>query len=63
MKNKIREFRVEKLWTQETLSHESGVNQSTLSQLENQLIEPMPLTKAKISKALGASIEEVFPDE
>jgi len=47
--------------TQKELSKASGVSQVTISFLENELSEPMDLTKKKLADALGTTPEELFP--
>ncbi|HDS30352.1 MAG TPA: XRE family transcriptional regulator [Firmicutes bacterium] len=59
--NYLREFRVRKLMTQKELAKVSGVSQVTISFIENQLSEPMDLTKQKLARALKVEPEALFP--
>ena len=59
--NYLREFRVRKLMTQKELAKASGVSQVTISFIENQLSEPMDLTKQKLARALKVEPEKLFP--
>ena len=59
--NYLRQYRVKKLMTQKELAKASGVSQVTISFIENQLSEPMDLTKQKLSQALKIAPEELFP--
>jgi transcriptional regulator with XRE-family HTH domain len=59
--NYLRDFRVRKLMTQKELAKASGVSQVTISFIENQLSEPMELTKQKLARALKIAPEKLFP--
>ncbi len=59
--NHLREYRVKKLMTQKELAKASGVSQVTISFIENQLSEPMDLTKQKLARALKVAAEKIFP--
>ena len=59
--NYLRDFRVKKLMTQKELAKASGVSQVTISFIENQLSEPMELTKQKLARALKVAPEKLFP--
>lgn len=61
--NKLRETRVIKRVSQFQLRLLSGVHQSKISLIENNLIQPRPEEAKKLSKALGASAEELFPEQ
>ena len=54
-------FRVKKLFTQKELAKASGVSQVTIMFIEQQLSEPMLLTKQKLCRVLKAEVEDVFP--
>jgi len=47
--------------TQKELAKASGVSQVTISFIENQLSEPMELTKQKLARALKIDPEKLFP--
>ena len=59
--NYLRDFRVKKLMTQKELAKASGVSQVTISFIENQLSEPMELTKQKLARALKIDPLKLFP--
>ncbi|HEX9744824.1 MAG TPA: helix-turn-helix transcriptional regulator [bacterium] len=59
--NYLRDYRVKKLMTQKELAKASGVSQVTISFIENQLSEPMELTKQKLARALKVPPEKLFP--
>jgi putative transcriptional regulator len=60
--NRIRDFRLEKQWTQEKLAQKARVTFSTISLLERGHRNPSPLVAYRIAKALGRDLQEVFPD-
>jgi len=49
--------------TQKELAKASGVSQVTISYTENQLSEPMYLTKVRLARALKLSPEVIFPPD
>jgi len=53
MGNRLKVVRAEKRITQFRLTLATGIIQSRLSQMENDLIKPTPEEKEKIAKALG----------
>ena len=61
--NHLREFRIKQLMTQKQLAEKSGVSQVTISFIENQLSNPMDLTKQKLARALAVTPEELFPEK
>ena len=61
MNNYLRDYRVKKLMTQKALAKASGVSQVTISFIENNLSEPMELTKQKLARALKVDPEKLFP--
>lgn len=60
--NHLREHRIRQLMTQKQLAEKSGVSQVTISFIENQLSNPMDLTKQKLARALAVNPEELFPE-
>jgi len=59
--NRLREVRVVKRITQFQLRLGTGIHQSKISLIENNLMEPRDDEKEKLSRALGANAEEIFP--
>jgi len=60
--NRLREVRVVKRITQFQLRLSTGIHQSKISMIENQLINPEEDEKKRLAKALGAKPEEIFPN-
>lgn len=66
MMNKLKEVRFFRGLNQNQLSIQSGVDQSQISKLENNILLDTASTrqiKEKICKALDLKLEEVFPSE
>ena len=49
--------------TQKELAKASGISQVTISYIENQLSEPMSLTKARLARTLKVDSETLFPPD
>lgn len=61
MKNRVKEIREELEMSQEELSEKSGVSRTTISGLENGIIDVITnITLEKIASALGKKVPEVF---
>lgn len=60
--NKLREVRVVKRITQFQLCLRTGIHQSRISHLENNLVVPREDECRKIAKALQKAPEEIFPE-
>lgn len=61
MKNKLQELRWEKNWSQNQLSIKSGVPQSAISIIENNMSEnPGVFTALRLSRALSVTVEDIF---
>lgn len=61
MKNRVKEIREELKMSQEELSEKSGVSRTTISGLENEIIDVITnITLEKIASALGKKVPEVF---
>jgi transcriptional regulator with XRE-family HTH domain len=63
MKNNLRVIRAEKRITQFQLRLMTGIHQSKLSMAENDLIELRPAEKAKLAKALGVGVKDIWTSE
>jgi transcriptional regulator with XRE-family HTH domain len=61
--NKLREVRVVKRITQFRLRLSTGIHQSKISMLENDLIQPSQDEKQRLAKALGTEVENIFPED
>ncbi|WJH35228.1 helix-turn-helix transcriptional regulator [Paenibacillus aurantius] len=60
MKNRIRELRAGKGWTQEKLSELAGVSRQTIISVENGKFNPSLTLAYTIARAFGLTIEEIF---
>lgn len=61
MKNKLQKLRWEKNWSQNQLSIKSGVPQSAISIIENNMSEnPGVFTALRLSRALSVTVEDIF---
>ena len=61
--NKLKEIRFFKEVTQPLLALKSGIQQSRISLIENELVTPREGEKQKIAKALNLEIKDIFPME
>jgi putative transcriptional regulator len=60
MKNKLRELRAERRWSQERLADEAGVSRQTINAIENQKYDPgLPLAFT-IAGIFNLRIEDIF---
>lgn len=63
MRNRIRDFRNERGWSQERLAEAVGVSRQTIHAIESDKYDPMLPLAFRIARAFGKSVEEVFqPD-
>lgn len=61
MKNKVKEYRENKKWTQEQLSEKSSVSRNTISALETGANTNVTYeTMENIAKALGEKVITIF---
>ena len=60
MHNKIREERFKLRMSQYVLSNLSGVSQTRISLIENELSEPSEAERKKLAKALNIKVGELF---
>lgn len=61
MKNKLQQLRWNKDWSQLQLSRISGVPQSVISAIENDINgNPSVYTALRLAKALSVSVEDIF---
>lgn len=56
----IRKIRIEKNMTQEELSQKSGISESYISELENNLKIPTILTLCQLAEALNVEVLELY---
>ena len=61
MRNRVKELRWEKNWSQATLSKYSGVRRSTIAAIEGNVnMNPTVLKALLLAKALDAPVETIF---
>lgn len=61
MENRLQELRWKKNWSQNQLSIKSGVPQSVISTIENNMFEnPGVFTAIRLSHALSVTVEDIF---
>lgn len=63
MSNQLKVFRVLKRRSQWDLALEVGINQTKLSNIENDLVEASQEEKERLARALGAAVGDLFGDE
>lgn len=63
MKNRIKELRKEKGYTQEDLAEIIGVSRQTVNAIEKQKFDPSLNTAFKMAKLFGLPIESIFLSE
>ena len=61
--NKLKEVRFFKSVSQPLLALKTGIQQSRISLIENELITPREDEKKRICRALKCEVEEIFPNE
>jgi len=63
MSNKLYETRVLRRISQYVIALKSGIQQSRISLIQNELVTPKEGEKQKIAKALNLEVEDIFPVE
>ena len=63
MKNKLRELRAAKGWSQSDLADELEVSRQTVNALETERYDPSLPLAFKVARLFKLSIEEVFLDD
>lgn len=63
MKNRLRELRAEREWSQQKLGEELGVSRQTVNALETGKYAPSLPLAFKIGRVFDLKIEDVFSDE
>jgi DNA-binding XRE family transcriptional regulator len=61
--NRLKEFRVQKLWTQKQLAKKAGVSEWTVRMAEKGLAAFNEITQEKIARAFGLPRDVIFPKE
>ena len=60
MKNKLRELRAAKEWSQSDLADKLGVSRQTVNAIETEKYDPSLPLAFKVAKLFKKSIEEIF---
>jgi putative transcriptional regulator len=60
MKNRLRELRAKKRWSQADLANKLGVSRQTVNAIETERYEPSLGLAFKIGRLFEMSIEEIF---
>lgn len=60
MKNKLRELRVAKEWSQSDLADKLGVSRQTINAIETEKYDPSLPLAFKVAKLFKLKIEEIF---
>lgn len=62
MKNRLRELRAQKEWSQGDLAEKLGVSRQTINAIETEKYDPSLPLAFKVSKLFKQPIEEIFSD-
>ncbi len=60
MKNRLRELRAARGWTQSRLAKELGVSRQNVNAIENQKWDPSLALAFRIARLFGLTVEEIF---
>ena len=63
MKNRLRELRAAKEWSQSDLADKLGVSRQTINAIETEKYDPSLPLAFKVAKLFKKSIEEIFEVE
>lgn len=63
MKNRLRELRADRHWTQSDLAERLGVSRQTVNAIEVEKYDPSLPLAFRIARLFELSIEEIFSDE
>lgn len=63
MKNRIKDLRTERNWTQADLAHHVSVSRQTINALEKGKFDPSLPLAFRLAKLFNLKIEEIFLDE
>jgi putative transcriptional regulator len=63
MKNRIKDLRTERNWTQEDLAHHVSVSRQTINALEKGKFDPSLPLAFRLAKLFNLKIEEIFLDD
>ena len=60
MKNKLRQLRAERSWSQALLAEKLDVSRQTVNAIENEKYDPSLPLAFKIANVFGLTIEDIF---
>ena len=63
MKNRVRELRTERGWSQTELGERLGVSRQTVNAIENERYDPSLPLAFVIARAFALSIEQIFIED
>jgi putative transcriptional regulator len=63
MKNRVRELRTERGWSQTELGERLGVSRQTVNAIENERYDPSLPLAFQIARAFGLAIEQIFIED
>jgi putative transcriptional regulator len=63
MKNRLRELRATKAWSQADLAEKLGVSRQTVNALETEKYDPSLPLAFKLARLFRLNIEDVFQDD
>jgi putative transcriptional regulator len=60
LRNRLREVRADRGWTQAELAERVGVTRKTINTVENGVFVPSTVLALKLARATGLRVEELF---
>ncbi|HEY8973311.1 MAG TPA: helix-turn-helix transcriptional regulator [Burkholderiaceae bacterium] len=63
MRNRMRELRTERGWSQTELGERLGVSRQTVNAIENERYDPSLPLAFQIARAFGLTIEQIFIED
>ena len=63
MKNKLRELRTAKEWSQSDLADKLGVSRQTINAIETEKYDPSLPLALKVARLFKQSVEDIFSDQ
>ena len=63
MRNRLRDLRAERAWSQADLAEKLGVSRQSVNAIETGKYDPSLPLAFKIARVFGARIEELFSDD
>jgi putative transcriptional regulator len=63
MKNKLRELRAAKEWSQSELADKLGVSRQTINAIETEKYDPSLPLALKVARLFKQPVEEIFTDD